>query len=33
MKAERIALLEKVTQIDGVPGFEDDVREFMRGRL
>ncbi|MCK4374586.1 MAG: M42 family metallopeptidase [Candidatus Brocadiae bacterium] len=26
-------LLERLTQIDGVPGFEDAVRDFMRGEL
>ncbi|MCK4284359.1 MAG: M42 family metallopeptidase [Candidatus Brocadiae bacterium] len=33
MRQETLQLLEELTQIDGVPGFEDRVRDFMRDRL
>ncbi len=33
MKKQTIELLEALTDLDGVPGFEDKVREFIRGEL
>ena len=33
MKKQTVQMLERLTQIDGVPGFEDDVREFIRSQL
>jgi len=33
MKEESLELLKALTQLDGVSGFETEVREFIRGRL
>jgi len=33
MKKQTLELLEQLTDIDGIPGFEDEVRAFMRDRL
>ena len=33
MKKQTLALLEKLTQLDGVPGFEEEVRRFMQAEL
>ncbi len=33
MDDDTLQLLESLTQLDGVPGFEDEVRDFIRQRL
>lgn len=33
MRKQTLELLERLTQIDGVPGFEDEVRRFIRDQL
>ena len=33
MRTESVNLLKKLTLLDGVPGFEDEVRDFIRQQL
>jgi len=33
MKKKSVELLRELAELDGVPGFEDEVRAFIRGRL
>jgi len=33
MNKQTLSMLEKLSQLDGVPGFEGEVREFIRARL